>query len=94
MVEYRTGTHWGRTIIRAGVQPADATGKRPDDQLVGTMDDPELAERICSLLNFQERAMEIWGPTDGDILAQSKSVAPADSCICPDPVCPRHGAVL
>lgn len=48
---YRTGSHWGRTLIREGAQPADASGRRPDDELVGVVDDPALAERICDLLN-------------------------------------------
>lgn len=51
MSTYRTGQHWGRTIIRVGTQPADAGGRRPDDQLVGVIDDPALAERICELLS-------------------------------------------
>jgi hypothetical protein len=56
--EYRTGNHWGRTIIRTGSQPPDADGRRPDDQLVAVVDSaaPEgLAERICALLNREEK---------------------------------------
>jgi hypothetical protein len=51
MTEYRTGSHWGRTIVRVGAQPPDVQGRRPDDELVGVVDDPALAERICALLN-------------------------------------------
>lgn len=54
MSEYRTGGHWGRTIIRVGTQRPDADGRRADDQLVGLMDDPALAERICALLNADQ----------------------------------------
>jgi len=52
---YRTGRHWRRTIIRVGTQPPDADGRRTDDELVGVMDDPALAERICELLNARIR---------------------------------------
>lgn len=51
MSVYRTGSHWGTTIIREGTQPADERGRRPDDQLVGMVTDAGLAERICALLN-------------------------------------------
>lgn len=33
-----------------------STPHHATDQLVGTMDDPGLAERICALLNADERA--------------------------------------
>lgn len=55
---YRTGSHWGRTLIREGSQPADVSGRRPDDQLVGVIDNPGLAERICVLLNADEQDHE------------------------------------
>lgn len=35
MTYWRTGSHWGRTIIREGVGEQDASGRRPDDTLVG-----------------------------------------------------------
>lgn len=56
MTEYRVGNHWGVTIVREGDQPADATGHRPDAQLVAvvTNGDRQLAERICALLNQVE----------------------------------------
>lgn len=53
MTTYRTGGHWGRTIVRVGTQPPDiehGISHRPDDELVGVMDDPALAERIAWLL--------------------------------------------
>lgn len=55
---YRTGSHWGATIVREGTQPADATGHRPDAELVAVVvnGDRELAERICDLLNREDRA--------------------------------------
>lgn len=54
---YRTGTHWKSTIIRVGTGSPDADGRRSDDELVGYIGDPELAEQVCALLNFQaERA--------------------------------------
>lgn len=56
MTAYRTGSHWGTTIIRQGTQPADESGHRPDDELVAmvTNGDPDLAEHICFLLNVFE----------------------------------------
>lgn len=54
MTTYRTGGHWGRTIIRVGIQDPDEQGRRPDDELVGVMDDQDLAYRICELLNNAE----------------------------------------
>lgn len=37
MTQYRTGNHWGVTIVREGIQPPDAAGKRPDAQLVAAV---------------------------------------------------------
>lgn len=53
---YRTGNHWGVTIVREGTQPFDNSGHRPDAQLVAVVvnGDRELAERICALLNRAE----------------------------------------
>lgn len=53
MTEYRTGGHWGVTIVGEGTQPPDASGHRPDAQLVAVVvnGDQALAERICTLLN-------------------------------------------
>lgn len=54
-IKYRIGGSWGgRTIIRIGIQPPDADGRRPDDQLLAHVDSaaPDgWAERICELLN-------------------------------------------
>lgn len=51
MSTYRTGGHWGRTIVLEGDMPADEDGRRPDDELVGMVDTVELAQRIVRLLN-------------------------------------------
>jgi hypothetical protein len=63
---YRTGSHWGTTIIREGTQPADERGRRPDDQLVAQVIDADqpreerqlLAERIAELLTVVEQACD------------------------------------
>lgn len=79
MTRYRTGGHWDITIVREGTQPADHTGRRPDDQLAAviTNGDTQLAERICALLNGEAARPE-----------------PADSCTCigtlTDTRCPVH----
>lgn len=31
MTTYRTGNHWGVTIVREGTAPADESGRRGDD---------------------------------------------------------------
>lgn len=53
MTRYRTGNHWGVTIVREGTQPPAASGTRADDHLVAVVlhGDAALAERICALLN-------------------------------------------
>lgn len=48
MTTYRTGGCWGRTIVRVGIQPPDERGKRPDDEVVGLMDTPKLAEQAVN----------------------------------------------
>lgn len=50
---YRTGNHWGVTIVREGTGPTDPQGRRTGDQLVAVVvnGDQTLAERICELLN-------------------------------------------
>lgn len=55
MSTYRTGRHWGVTIVREGL-PADANGSY--DQLVAVVvnGDQALAERICALLNADDDA--------------------------------------
>lgn len=54
---YRTGGHWGRTIIRVGKGLPDANGRRPDDELIGLMDDAKMAKTVCELLNAHERSV-------------------------------------
>lgn len=51
---YRTGNHWGRTIVWEGTAEPDDSGRRPDDMLVGLVDTPEFAERIVFLLNLDD----------------------------------------
>jgi hypothetical protein len=72
VAEYRTGNHWGVTIVREGELGGIGDNWRTDAQLVAVVvnGDQALAERICALLNFQDRAIEIWGPENGDILTQ------------------------
>lgn len=64
---YRTGNHWGVTIVREGdefvqgrLQPDGPVvpPRRVGDQLVAVVvnGDRALAERICDLLNGSERA--------------------------------------
>lgn len=91
---YRTGGHWGITIVREGTQPADERGRRPDDELVAvTMNDPQLAERICALLNAAD------DPETGPCVGLCAGCPPdcglvGDSCSCtiagPDPGCVVH----
>ena len=54
---YRTGNHWGVTIVREGERTPEGhiTGA---DQLVAVVvnGDQALAERICALLNADEQA--------------------------------------
>ncbi|GEM_PF-5805290 len=79
---YRTGNHWGVTIVREPVEPTDGTINLARPQLVAVVvnGDQALAERICDLLNGDER-----------------SAAHADDCNCgdtyTDPWCaPRQAA--
>lgn len=52
MIRYRTGRHWGVTIVREDLDPAGE-----NDQLVAVIvnGDHTLAERICQLLNDGKR---------------------------------------
>jgi hypothetical protein len=59
---FRTGNHWGRTIVWEGEGEPDENGRRPDDRLLGLVDSPELAARICGLLNVT--AGEDWLPDE------------------------------
>lgn len=70
MTVYRTGNHWGVTIVREGSRPEELddcpycrarstcpTHQQIGDQLVAVVvnGDEALAERICALLNADER---------------------------------------
>nr|WP_221374537.1 hypothetical protein [Actinoplanes polyasparticus] len=59
MTTYRTGRHWGVTIVREAPQPTDGTIDLSRDQLVAviTNGDTALAERICALLNASDGAL-------------------------------------
>jgi hypothetical protein len=88
-VTYRTGNHWGVTIVREGDQPADA-------QLVAVVvnGDQALAERICTLLNADDDDSEA-GPCIGLCAGCSPDCRlVGDSCSCtvvgPDPGCVVH----
>jgi hypothetical protein len=83
---YRTGNHWGVTIVREGV-PLGENGATVGDQLIAVVvnGDQALAERIVALLNMNDENYATW-------LA-------GDSCTCrptavstnqPDPSCPVH----
>lgn len=64
MTTYRTGNHWGVTIVREpgpdATEPCDGTGQHPGHalcaQLVAVVvnGDQALAEQICALLNGGE----------------------------------------
>lgn len=56
MSTYRTGNHWGVTIVHEGV-PLGENGATVGDQLVAVVvnGDQALAERICALLNADEQ---------------------------------------
>jgi hypothetical protein len=56
--KYRVGSHWGVTIVREGSDWVPGNPHPADDQLVAVVvnGDRELAERICALLNADEKA--------------------------------------
>lgn len=66
MAAYRTGSHWGTTIIREGSQPADESARRPDDELVLQVVDADrspadrelLARTTAELLTAVEAACD------------------------------------
>lgn len=68
MAEYRTGHHWGVTIVREARQPTDGTIKLARDQLVAVVvnGDQTLAERICALLNGTEPSLSAKAGPDED----------------------------
>lgn len=66
MAKYRTGSHWGTTVIREGSAPADESGRRDDDELALQVIDADrpreeremLAERVAELLTVVEAACD------------------------------------
>lgn len=79
MTTYRVGNHNPRNLYR-------------DDEHFGVVFDPADGPLVVSVLNFRERAMQIWGPVDGDILASSLSADSCTGCTAAkgDPGCPVH----
>lgn len=69
MTAYRTGSHWGTTIIREGSQEPDESGRRPDDELVAVVmnGDAELAERIAWLLGLKGQFLSWANRIDRDV---------------------------
>jgi hypothetical protein len=52
----RVGSHWSThgdmtTVVRIGDGQADAADRRPDDELVGVMKTPEMADLVCRAVN-------------------------------------------
>lgn len=91
MNEFRTGNHWGVTIVREGTHPVNESGHRPDAELVAVVvnGDRALAERICGLLNSDRRE---WADLPADEQREAVGII-SDSCTChgrPDPDCPVH----
>jgi len=104
MPEYRTGRHWGVTIVREGERPAELddcafccvsrlgcpTHPAVEAQLVAVVvnGDTALADRICALLNRGEEGYF------RERLGVWPTLEPADSCTCtkagPDPACIVH----
>jgi hypothetical protein len=98
---YRTGNHWGVTIVRE--EPIDGM-TAVDAQLVAVVvnGDQALAERIAWLLTHacptcmgpQRETVDMVCQTCGTDYAAGSRSAPVDSCTCgvagPDPACPVH----
>jgi hypothetical protein len=97
---YRTGNHWGVTIVREAQQapngshwhgggPCEECPRQAELVAVVVNGDQALAERICALLN-RDAGLEA-------LVEQHLGVQvtpPADSCTCtivgPHPDCPVH----
>lgn len=61
MATYRTGNHWGVTIVRE--TPQHYGGFHAELAAVVVDGNAELAERICALLNADERRGGMWCET-------------------------------
>lgn len=93
MSHYRTGHCWGRTIVREGTQPPDSQGRRPDDEIVGTV--------LNGIVTLQAEILCPLGPSATDEVRAERIVAllntgentsdqatKADpNCVWPDGVC-------
>jgi hypothetical protein len=64
---YRTGNHWGRTLVQIGTGPEDAHGRRPDDTIVGLLDSASLAAQVVQALNGRPRCLQPNCPDYGDV---------------------------
>jgi hypothetical protein len=51
VARWRTGGHWGRTLIVEGEGEPDKRGRRQGDRLIGVMDTPELAALVAAAVN-------------------------------------------
>jgi hypothetical protein len=73
---YRVGRRLGRTIYRmAGDRPSD------QDQLIGTMDTPELGALVVGALNAQERmTMVVRSVTARSCQDANGEACPPDRC--------------
>jgi hypothetical protein len=101
MDTYRTGNHWGVTIVRQGERTPEGHIVGPDELVAVVVNgDQALAERIVALLNRAEAGprpitVTLAEPTPGDVAAFRSAVRRAlgSSCTCdatPDPNCPVH----
>lgn len=55
---WRTGNHWGRSLIREGVADPDLEGRRADDELVGLALTEQDAEFIVLCVNGYLRRLD------------------------------------
>jgi hypothetical protein len=77
MSTYRTGNHWGVTIVATADAPWPVGMEHPDDRLVAVVvnGDRELADRICALLNGDEPGM-VETTTLADLAAGRRTYVP------------------
>jgi hypothetical protein len=90
MPEYRTGNHWGVTIVRQSLVPDDNYGEHDELVAVVVNGDRALAERICALLNGERPAL-VCVCNDPPPTVHGKN-QPATRP--PGWSCPRHGTVI
>lgn len=90
MTTYRTGNHWGVTIVREGEHGGDCfdtCNGHPGAQLVAVVvnGDQALAERICALLNREETVdrVIVYPQTDARRGYPPRGGAPSGPAISP-----------